>query len=251
MIRTDRFRRLRVLGTGTGLATPRYWSGLLVDEDVLLDAPPTAGIHLRRMGADAADLRYIFISHLHADHAFGLAFLCLEFHFERPRAAPLTIVGPVGIRRYVETLYQLAYPFDGTHPPGAHPLPLEFREVAGPADLTFERLSCRAIPVTHHSAQLHSYGYRLTRGGRTIAYSGDTAAIEPVADLAAGSDLLIVECTNLEGNHGDHLCVRDLAELREKLPARTKIWVTHTQGVIQGDLPRGTTLMQDFDALTI
>lgn len=249
--RVEGFRQVRVLGSGTGLCTPRYWSGLLVDEDILLDAPPTTGIHLRRMAVDARRLRHVFISHLHADHVFGLVFLYLEFLFERSRTAPLTIVGPTGIEQYVETLFRIAYPFEGRRPAGAHPLPLEFREVSGPTDLVFGDLACRAVPMVHHPARLESYGYRLARGGRTVAYSGDTTAVEPVVDLAGGSDVLIVECTNLRGNQGDHLCVRDIAALRERLPATTKIWVTHTQGVTQDVLPGGTLLLEDFDTRAV
>jgi ribonuclease BN (tRNA processing enzyme) len=68
--------------------------------------------------------------------------------------------------------------------------------------------------MVHHSDRLRSYGYRLTRGGRAIAFSGDTGAVEPVSDLAKDSDVLIVECTNLDWNRGDHFGVRDVAQRR-------------------------------------
>lgn len=250
MIAED-FRLIRVLGTGNGLFTPRYWSGMLVDDDILLDAPPTVGIHLRKMGVDARQLRHVFISHLHADHMFGLVFLYLEFYFEHPRTTPLTIVGPKGIQEYVEALYRLAYPFAGPQPANGHPLKLEFHEVDGPADGNFGALAWRAVPMVHHAKFIQSYGYRLTRGGRTIAYSGDTAVLEPVVGLAQGADVLVVECTNPDdGNYGDHLCVRDMAELRDRLPPSTKIWITHitqAEGAAPPAYPAGTSLLEDFD----
>lgn len=246
------FRLIRVLGTGNGLFSPRYWSGFVVDDDILLDAPPTVGIHLRRLGVDARQLKYVFISHLHADHVFGLVFLYLEFYFEHPRTTPLTIVGPKGIQQYVEGLYRLAYPYAGPRPANGHPLPLEFHEVDGPAAGAFGGLAWRAVPMVHHAAVIKSYGYRLTRGGRAIAYSGDTAVLEPVVGLAKDSDVLVVECTNPDdGNYGDHLCVRDIAELRRRLPPSTKIWITHithTDGAAQAAFPDGTTLLEDFDS---
>ena len=251
MMGEERFRTVGVLGSGTGLFTSRYWSGFVIDDDILLDAPPTTGIHLRRMGFDAQRLQYVFISHLHADHAFGLAFVCLEFHFERPKASPLTVIGPAGLRQYVETLYRLAYPYEGPRPARAYPLSLEFIEVPEQTDLALPGISFRAVPMDHHATRLNSYGYRLTRGDRTIAYSGDAGTVPPIIELAEGADVLIVECTNLKGNAGDHLNVSDIKILRDMLPSSTRIWVTHTQTVTQALLPDNTVLLEDFEIKAI
>lgn len=250
-MRGQGFQKIVVLGSGTGLSSSRYWSGFVVDNDILLDAPPTVGIHLRRVGMGARDLRYIFVSHLHADHVFGLIFLCLEFHFETRRQEPLTVIGPVGIQEHVERLYRLAYPYEGRAPASAYPLLLQFREIGGAVEAVFHDLSYRAIPMLHHPTLIQSYGFRLTRGGYTIAYSGDTAMVPQLLELAAGANILIVECTNITGNRGDHLNPDDIQTLRTLLPSSTQILVTHTQGVVQQQLPSGTTLVNDFDLISL
>jgi ribonuclease BN (tRNA processing enzyme) len=54
----------------------------------------------------------------------------------------------------------------------------------------FEVEACR---LPHYD--LASYGFRVTHGGRTLAYSGDSAPTEELAGLARGADLFLCEAT--------------------------------------------------------
>ncbi len=247
-----RFHDLAVLGSGTGLFVPRYWSGFVLDGEVLLDVPPTVGIHLRRLDLRSDTLTCAFVTHLHADHVFGLVFLALEFNFERRRPVPLDVVGPAGIQEHVKRLYDLSYPRpEEAIPTREFPLGLRFHELRGRADGNVGALAYQAIPLKHHPRLLNSFGFRLTRGGHTIAYSGDTTMVPDVLELARGADVFIVECTNHSGAHGDHLDLEAIHTLRRLLPASTRILVTHYQHITQDHLPPGATLVHDFDTIRL
>ncbi len=56
------------------------------------------------------------------------------------------------------------------------------------------------LPVRLPHYRLETYGFRVTNGGVTLAYTGDTGPSERIADLARDADLFVCEAT-LE--HGD------------------------------------------------
>ena len=55
------------------------------------------------------DLQGVYLTHTHADHAFGIAPLLVRF-WEEKRQDPFLIMGPKGIQSYVRKLMNLAYP---------------------------------------------------------------------------------------------------------------------------------------------
>jgi ribonuclease BN (tRNA processing enzyme) len=245
------FRDLTVLGSGTGLVVPRYWSGFALDGEILLDVPPTAGIHLRRLGIRSEALTSAFVSHLHADHVFGLVFLALEFNIAHSRTTPLDVVAPAGTREHVERLFHLGYPGnEATAEPG-FPLGMRFHELDGGLEGVVGDVAYQAIPLKHHLRFLDSFGYRLTRGNRTVSYSGDTAMIPALLELGRGADAFIVECTNQAGSDGDHLDLEAIRTLRGALPASTRILVTHYHDIHQGQLPSGASLVRDFEEIRL
>src|SRR5579875_3583994 len=100
---------LAFLGSGNAFAPGRCWSGFALNGRYLFDAPPTALLSLKRLGADLAAIDTILLSHFHADHFFGLPFLLLEYAYQTRRQSDLTIVGPPGVEEQVERLVELGY----------------------------------------------------------------------------------------------------------------------------------------------
>jgi ribonuclease BN (tRNA processing enzyme) len=60
--------------------------------------------------------------------------------------------------------------------------------------------SLDVLPVRLPHYRLETYGFRVSNGATTLAYTGDTGPSERIADLARDADLLVCEAT-LE--HGD------------------------------------------------
>ena len=100
---------LTFIGTGNAFAPTRYWSSFIANNRVLFDAPPTLLPHLKKLEIDTNAIEAIFISHFHGDHYFGLPFLLLEYAELAPRNRDLTIIGPPGIARRVQSTTDLAF----------------------------------------------------------------------------------------------------------------------------------------------
>src|SRR5262245_28614335 len=103
---------MRVIPLGTSSAKPtlkRNVSALAVAREaewVLFDCGEAAQIQIARAGLSPSRLSAVMITHLHGDHFNGLAGLVSTMGLDR-RTRELTLVGPAGVREYLDTLTQL------------------------------------------------------------------------------------------------------------------------------------------------
>jgi ribonuclease Z len=203
----------------------------------LFDCGEGAQIGLRRYGLRWGKLAALFISHLHGDHITGILGLLMSLQMA-DRVAPLALIGPPGLERYVRTSQRLLNTGFGFH--------LEFVETPGGGWIwEAEQYAVRALPLDHRTrcigfrleeserpGEFHvdaarrlglepgpAYG-RLQRGesvaapdgaiirpdqvlgparpGRAFAYVTDTRPCEAGVELARHADLLIHEGTFAE-----------------------------------------------------
>lgn len=202
-----------LLGTGTPIADPaRSGPALAIvvgGRSYLVDAGP--GI-VRRATAAArrdsipalrvANLRIVFLTHLHSDHTLGLPDLMLSpavLH----RQQPLVIYGPPGTRDMVDHLLA-AYREDidirihGLEHGDTAAYRMVVHEVA-PGEVYRDSLvRVTAFPVQHGSWP-HAFGYRFDAAGRSIVVSGDTRPTEAVVDACHGCDVLVHEVYSKKG----------------------------------------------------
>ena len=79
--------------------------------------------------------------------------------------------------------------------------------------LTIGPFTVEAVPVVH---PVEAYGLRVTAGGSSVAYTGDTAPCEALDRLADGVDLLLAEASFRDGDENPpeiHLTGKDGGEL--------------------------------------
>jgi len=190
---------------------------------------------LLRAGLKLGKLEYIFVTHLHGDHIYGLPGL-LGSRSSMGCETPLVVFGPRGIRHWLETTFTVT---------GAHiQYELEIREIDGDGGVVHEddAFTVTAAPLNHRIA---CYGYRIEERsrpgkldaaklaalgappgplyarlkagedatlpdgriiraaevtgppipGRVIAILGDTTPCEAAVRLAEGADLVVHEAT--------------------------------------------------------
>jgi ribonuclease BN (tRNA processing enzyme) len=137
--------------------------------------------------ADPARVDAVFLSHLHADHCLDVApFIVWSRYSGQGRSTPLPLYGPVGADRRLALAYdEDADPIDDVFDvmaigPGAWEL--------GPFSVTTART---AHPV-------ECYAIRLSAGGRSLVYTGDTGPCDDVVRLATGADVLLAEAAHPE-----------------------------------------------------
>lgn len=139
--------------------------------------------------ADPLAIDAVFLSHLHADHCLDLCgyYVLRKYHPSGPQPR-IPVWGPEG------TADRMARAYDLPTDPGMHE-EFDFRSFVdgvvrvGPFEI-------RAVPVLH---PIPAYALRVSADGRTLAYSGDTAACEGLDRAAEGADLLLSEAAFVEG----------------------------------------------------
>jgi ribonuclease BN (tRNA processing enzyme) len=199
--------RVVVLGSGTPNADPdRYGPAVAVvidDASYLVDAG--VGIVRRAAAAartgigalEAAQLKRVFVTHLHSDHTLGLADLILS-PWVLDRNAPLEVYGPRGIKSMTEHLVT-AYAEDlrirtsGGEPAHKHdPHAVTIREIEPGVVYRDERVVVTAFPV-RHGAWDQAFGYRLKSADRTVVISGDTGPDSKIEEQCQRCDVLVHE----------------------------------------------------------
>jgi ribonuclease BN (tRNA processing enzyme) len=184
--------RLTVIGCSGSYPGPdSACSAYLVEHEgfhVLLDlGSGSLGPLQREVGL--LDIDAVLLSHLHADHCLDL---CPYVVFRRYRAAGVPprvpVLGPRG------THGRLAAAYDPTSTDGLTDV-FAFRALE-PGESEIGPFTLRVDRVNH---PVEAFAMRLTAGGRTLTYSGDTGVCDALVRLAAGSDVLLCEATFQDG----------------------------------------------------
>lgn len=188
--------RLTILGCSGSIPGPgKAASGYLVEaEGFLLSLDLGNGTFAElQLRHDPFDLGALLFSHLHPDHCadFGALTVLRRYHPAPPGdvyAHRLPVHGPAAAsdrlaKAYAPNDTELAetdlsdvYEF---HAFGGDPVRV------GPFEV-------RALPM-HHPTE--SYGVRVSHGGRTLAYTGDTGVCDNLDDLARDADVLLAEAS--------------------------------------------------------
>jgi ribonuclease BN (tRNA processing enzyme) len=242
---------LTFIGTGNGFAPTRYYSSFLLNNRWLFDASPPLVPHLKRLGKKLRDIEMIFISHFHGDHYFGLPFLLLDYAELERRTEDLTIVGPPGIQKRIEAATNLA--FANVFRKRDRGYDLKFIEAKNGKSDALGDCSWLAVKL-QHVPDLEAFGFRVTVGGRTLAYTGDTAMCDALVPLANGADVLVVECSCWTETCGAiHMTPNDILALRDRITPATKIVLTH---IGAGEAPQhireaGILIAEDLQTLSL
>lgn len=103
---------LTILGSNSALPTlDRHPSAQYLfcnGLNILIDCGEGTQIRLLQYKISAMKLDIILISHLHGDHVFGLPGLLTSYILLK-RVKPLKIIGPIGIKGFLESIFQFTY----------------------------------------------------------------------------------------------------------------------------------------------
>lgn len=145
-----------VLILGSGAATPtftRHCSGQLVtigSRKMLIDCGENTQNQLRKYHQKLRSIKWVFLSHLHGDHFFGLPGLLSTMHL-CGRSEPLTLFAPKGVKASLELLFEVS----GTHVD----YPLDYVELDNDSIATIldtPWFTVKAFPLIH---SLPTFGF--------------------------------------------------------------------------------------------
>lgn len=182
---------------------------------LLLDcgyAVPRAFWNLTR---DPELLDGIYISHIHADHAFGLPALLLWMR-ELGRVRPIEVIGGPGIGNWLTKLLELAYPGSSAREGCA----ISPRELAPGEVLNWGGLGLRNAQSAH---SVRNLSLRIEEQGFVTCYSGDGAPTAATRALYANAHLVVHECYSLEPSSESHANLTELLAMAEALEISTLV----------------------------
>ncbi len=187
-----------------------------------VDFGPTALLAIERLKLDLSRLDSVFVTHLHGDHIGGLAQLLCAYQHREKRRRPLTIGGPPGIERRLAAAIESAYPSLSRRGLG-FPLRIVRWTVPGTTDCGGRTVS--AIRARH---DIHAIAcsLRITTGEHALTFSGDTGWQAELVELAAGADLFVCECSDVEAGYWAHISLTEIAAERATIRA-DRLWLTH------------------------
>jgi ribonuclease BN (tRNA processing enzyme) len=192
--------KLTVIGCSPAWPNPgSAHSGYLVEGpglpdgagSLLLDCGPGVLARLRERGG-WPQLDAIAITHFHLDHWGDLVpwvWGSLYWSGGRPPRPELWV--PTGGRAILEEFGgRLGFPdmFDRVFVVSEYEAGIPF-ETAG--------FTITGLRVPHYTLEAH--GFRVTDGSRTLAYSGDSAPADELAEVARDADLFLCEATLADG----------------------------------------------------
>ncbi len=222
--------RLTILGCCGSIPGPNAAaSGYLIEADGFVLGLELGNGTLARLQAlrDPFDLDALLLSHLHPDHCADVSALTVMRRYhpalpypERPRRLP--VYGPSDVHERLAFAYAANEEERATTDLSDV---YDFRTLrTGPGQIgPFEVV---AVPVDHPTP---AFGLRISHGGRTLAYTGDTGVCDTLTDLAAGVDVLLSEASwtdSPERPQGVHLSGKEAGELGRKAEAG-RLLLTH------------------------
>lgn len=188
---------------------------------VLLDCGATTSAALKRAGLTVDFVDCIIISHFHGDHFGGIPAFIKEIEVVRDPARPLTIIGPEGIEKKVETALQIFYPGAGVQ----ESFPVNFLTFKVGETLQFKSLRITPRRAVHPSGT-NPHCFRIESDGKVLAFSGDTEWTDELLKISDGADLFICEASFYDAGRRNHLSVEELIEKRDLIRAK-RLVLTH------------------------
>jgi ribonuclease Z len=187
---------------------------------VLLDCGYTVPPRFWQLGLNVDTLDGIWISHFHADHAFGIPALLVRV-WEEKRKKDLYFLGQNGIEPFVLKCLDLAYPNFLQR----IKFSLRFIEVEPGEPVTALGLSWRTAVNDHPQRDL---ALRLDAEGTSVFYSGDGRPTPETRALAAGVDLIVHEAFHLSKDIPGHGTIAGCLDMARACRAR-RLALVHIQ----------------------
>ena len=173
----------------------------------VIDAGEGGARNIGLMGLPTGRIEALFLTHFHSDHIDGMGPMMLLRWTGSGNTAPLPVYGPTGVEAVIAG-FNAAYAIDNGYrtahhgaaiaPPaaaGASPRPFALPE-PGTGD-TLVVYEADGVKVTafrvNHDPVKPAVGYRFDYKGRSVVFSGDTAASPSLNAAARGADLMVHE----------------------------------------------------------
>ncbi|OQX54709.1 MAG: hypothetical protein B5M54_04815 [Candidatus Aminicenantes bacterium 4484_214] len=214
---SDSTMKISFLGTGGAVASQeRDNISFLIEESAvlsLIDCPGAVVQKIKKVSYRPQDLKFIFITHIHPDHIYGLPSLIHSLMLEEMNLLLFGSAETIGFCAQLLDLFGLRE--------SKIKCRVELRELAPENEISLtSQLKVTGLAIKHHSSSLGFLWENAS--GKKIVYSGDTPADRSFFSKIEGVDCLIHDCSaparffqlfpELKRMHTDSLTLGKLAE---------------------------------------
>src|SRR5256884_5891872 len=184
---------------------------------MLMDAGAPRAVQRPRAGVSLDEPRAVMVSHFHADHPFGLAWLILGRALLNDQTPSLSVYGPRGTTSYLERLLDLAWGEEMRRMSWER-LQLKVQELADGDTFQVDGSRGRAFKM-QHASRLACLGFTIERDGVNLGYTGDAEMSPQLDALGSASDHVIIEMTYDDEGGELHLARKDIAAMMARHPS--------------------------------
>ena len=213
--------KINMIGSGS-IGSVRMSACTLMDDHILIEVPNGIIKYLKNQEHDIMQIDTILITHFHGDHFFDLPFYLLEFYFQRKKKK-IKIIGPVGLKEKVETLFEFGFP--QVLQKVLSLVTIQWIELK-PDDIYQDKTIKVEAKEVEHGSLKPALGYLITIGNKTLAYSGDTSLCSNVLYLVEHASLSILDMSLKRTGNGEHMGYKDICKICEDYPDK-RVIVTH------------------------
>lgn len=189
----------------------------------LLDCGASSLVAMNRLDIDRNAIDCILLTHFHGDHCGGVPFFVLDAQFIARRTRPLTIAGPPALEEWFPRLMDTAFAGSSR---STKKFEISLVGIEPGTTWRFQDIEVQPVVVRHSPPPDICYGYRITGGGKVLAYTGDTEWTDSLIELGRDADLLVSEAYVYDKPVPMHLAYRQLVA---QLPAirPNRLIITH------------------------
>lgn len=203
---------MKIIHLGVGEAfdetLPNNSNLILSRTNLLLDCGYSIPHQLWKYNPDRSFLDGIYISHLHADHYFGLPALLTRM-WEEKRKKPLTIICQKGAKTKIRELIDFAY----KNIASKFEFAVDFVEVESSQKIKFNEFELSFAPTIHAVPNL---AIKIQLKNKILCYSGDGQFTEEPESLYWDADLVIHEAFTFDEKLPNHACITDLIGMAKR-----------------------------------
>ena len=198
------------LGTGEAFDENCPNNCLLLDingYNLLLDCGYSAPIQIWKYNPDQSFLDAIYISHLHADHYFGLPALLVRM-WEEKRVKPLKIICFKGWGPMIEAVIEAGYKGFKDR----FSFHIEIQEIEG-SQVIEPGIRFVLAPTVHTAVNM---AVRVEASEKAVCYSGDGVFTPETEEIYKDADLVIHEAYLYDEKRFGHSRITDLLDMAKR-----------------------------------